>query len=172
MVAFDLSLGLRVPGIAVFEPHPRRGERAFEVVGVGADETVGVFGAVVGERGCGDAVWNVSSMTGLFTCSNAWMYRILREWSSRHETISTPSAACSGQWVKSDCHSSLGSAASNRRRLDFGRLRGSTTTRPALTRMRWMVEFAGGLTPARSSLAAMIRPLRPAPARPTRRAAR
>jgi hypothetical protein len=44
--------------------------------------------------------------------------------------ISTSLPSASRQWVKSDCHSSLGAAASNRIHELRGRLRGSETTRP------------------------------------------
>lgn len=60
-----------------------------------------------------------------------------------------------GQWVKSDCHSSSGGDASNLVYDALGRFPGSGRTGPALTRMRWIAEFAGGPTPSRSGLAAM-----------------
>jgi hypothetical protein len=60
-----------------------------------------------------------------------------------------------GQWVKSDCRGSSGGDASNLVHDALGRFPGSGRTRPALTRMRWIAEFAGGLTPSRSGLAAM-----------------
>ena len=60
-----------------------------------------------------------------------------------------------GQWVKSDCHVSFGSTASNLVYEDLGRFLGSGLTSPASLRIRWIVEFAGGVAPSRSRRAAM-----------------
>ena len=98
---------------------------------------------------------NDASTVLMVTVANACEYRRKREWSSSQETTSASVPSPIGQWVKSDCHVSFGNAASNRAYDDFGRLRGSGLTRPASLSIRWIVEFAGGLTPSRSSRAAM-----------------
>ena len=54
--------------------------------------------------------------------------------------ISTSVPSARRQWVKSDCQTSLGAAASNRIQELRGRLCGSGTTRPAAWRTRRMVE--------------------------------
>ena len=65
-----------------------------------------------------------------------------REWSSSHDkiSVSVPPASC--QWVKSDCHSWLGSSAANRIHDDFGRFFGSGTTSPRRVRYRLTVAAA------------------------------
>jgi hypothetical protein len=64
-----------------------------------------------------------------------------REWSSSQDkiSVSVPPASC--QWVKSDCHSWLGSSATNRIHDDFGRFFGSGTTNPR--RVRYRLTVAG-----------------------------
>ena len=70
--------------------------------------------------------------------------------------ISTSLPSTRRQWVKSDCHTSLGAAASNRIQELRGRLRGSGTTRPAAPRMRRMVEVEGAGSSSRSRCQAMV----------------
>jgi hypothetical protein len=62
-----------------------------------------------------------------------------REWSSIQDTISTSRPPASCQWMKSDCHRSLGSSAANRIYDDLGRFFGSGVTRPCRARYRLMV---------------------------------
>ena len=58
--------------------------------------------------------------------------------------------------MTSDCHSSLGAAASKRCHELRGRLRGSGTTRPAAWRMRRIVEVEGARRPSRSRCQAIV----------------
>ena len=70
--------------------------------------------------------------------------------------ISTSLPSARRQWVKSDCQTSLGAAASNRIHELRGRLRGSGTTSPAAWRTRRMVEVDGTGRPSRSRCQAIV----------------
>lgn len=143
----------------------------FEPAGLGGVESGRVHAAVVGERGRGipyaaHAARNDDSTVFMVTVAYACEYRRNLGWSSSQETISASVPSAIGQRVKSDCHVSFGNAASNLMYEDFGRFLGSGLTSPASLRIRWIVEFVGGLTPSRSNRAAMdsgpaSRPLEP-----------
>lgn len=160
VVAFDLALRPGVVGSSVALAHAHQRERAFGMPRGGADQSGGVHGAVVGERPGGDAVFGARlKERGLHVVH-------------RHRGERTRVQQVAGVVVEpGDDHgsrnrgdrpvgevrlpSSLGRDASNLVYDALGRFPGSGRTRPALTRMRRIVEFAGGLTPSRSSLAAM-----------------
>lgn len=74
----------------------------------------------------------------------------MREWSSSQVMICASVPSASGQCVKSDCHVSLGSSASNLTYELRGRFLGSASTRPMSWRMRWIVE-TDGARPIRSA---------------------
>ena len=61
-------------------------------------------------------------------------------------SISRPSA--SDQWVKSDCHVSLGWSASKLRKEDLGLFFGSGVINPAWWRTRLMVDVDGAVKPS------------------------
>lgn len=71
-----------------------------------------------------------------------------REWSSSQLMISTSVPSATRQWVKSDCHVSLGWSAAKRRIDDLGRFFGSGVINPAVCRMRLIVEVDGGVWPS------------------------
>ena len=160
VVAFDLALRLGVAGPSVALAHAHQRERAFGTPRGGADRSGGVHGAVVGERPGGDAVFGARlKERGLHVVH-------------RHRGERTRVQRVAGVVVEpGDDHGSrnrgdrpvgevrlpqfIGRGRLEPRVRRLGRFPGSGRTGPALTRMRWIVEFAGGPTPSRSGLAAM-----------------
>lgn len=86
----------------------------------------------------------------------------MREWSSSQMRICASVPSASGQCVKSDCHVSLGSSASNLTYELRGRFLGSATTRPMSRRMRWIVETDGAPHPLREHAVDAAGPVVPA----------
>lgn len=145
---FDLALGLGVPRGAVLLPDAEEGQEVFEGVAAAA-EAGGVDAAIVGECRCGGAVFVDDGQEGgddVAAGDGAWAVQDSKnlEWSSSQFKISTSVPSARRQWVKSDCQVSFGWAASKRTKEDLGRLRGSGVIRPAVCRMRRIVEVDGG----------------------------
>jgi hypothetical protein len=89
------------------------------------------------------APWqNVAQASSVVASATARDRIAAREWSSRMLKIfTTPVAITQSVW--SICHISFGAGASNRRYVALGRFRGSATTRPRRTRIRWIVATDG-----------------------------
>ena len=109
------------------------------LLGAGRQEPGGEHQAVVGEGGGGGAVRGAGGAErGHDVRAGHGDVRGqregVREWSSIQARISASCPPASGQWVKSDCHSSLGCSAAKRIHDERGRLRGCGVTSPARAR--------------------------------------
>ena len=119
--SFDFALGLGVAGRPFFWVTPRRRSsfsRALRPPRPPASRVVQTMPLSVrveaGMPCFAQAARKVARVTSPVVTGCAVTDRASREWSSIQDTISAsvPSARC--QWMKSDCHRSLGSSAANR----------------------------------------------------------
>ena len=159
--ALDLALGLGVARRPVLLADAEPGEQVLEAVAA-AGEARRVDRPVVGERGGGPAVGVAGRgergdhVVAGDPPEGRAAEQVAGVVVEPAEQISTSLPSARRQWVKSDCQTSLGAAASNRIQELRGRLRGSGTTRPAAWRMRRMVEVDGTGRPSRPRCQAIV----------------
>lgn len=92
----------------------------------------------------------VKRVTTVWPLTLRWQLMSSRslEWSSNQSSMSILVSSARFQLQTSACQVSLGCAASNRMKQDFGRFLGWGTISPASSRILRMVEVEGGVWPS------------------------